>query len=57
MLYEVITVISDLELGISDSHVAYIGADLHVEAEIVAEGRIKLVMVEIHQEEGSSDET
>jgi len=49
-------VISDLELGISDSHVAYIGADLHVEAEIVAEGRIKLVMVEIHQEEGSSDE-
>ncbi|WP_158865638.1 DUF4625 domain-containing protein [Maribellus comscasis] len=49
-------VISDLELGISDNHVAYAGADLHIEALIEAEGRIDVVEVEIHQEEGSSDE-
>ncbi|MGV8138992.1 MAG: DUF4625 domain-containing protein [Mangrovibacterium sp.] len=49
-------VISELELGIGDSHVAYIGADLHIEAEIEAEGRIDMITVEIHQEEGSSDE-
>jgi len=49
-------VISLLELGLGNSHVAYIGADLHIEAEIVAEGKISKVIVEIHQEEGSSDE-
>jgi len=48
--------ISGLELGIGDSHIAYIGADLHIEAEIEAEGRIDVITVEIHQEEGSSDE-
>jgi len=49
-------VINILELGIGNSHVAYIGADLHIEAEIEAEGRIDVIAVEIHQEEGSSDE-
>jgi hypothetical protein len=49
-------VINILELGLGDSHVAYIGADLHIEAEIEAEGRIDVITVEIHQEEGSSDE-
>lgn len=49
-------VISNLEVGIDNSHVAYAGADLHLEAEIVAEGRIDKIKVEIHQEEGSSDE-
>jgi len=44
------------ELGLSNSHVAYIGADLHIEAEIVAEGKIEKIEVEIHQEEGSSEE-
>ena len=34
-------VISGLELGIGNSHVAYIGADLHIETEIVAEGKIE----------------
>lgn len=48
-------VISGLELGIGNSHVAYIGSDLHIEAEIVAEGRINKIIVEIHMEEGSSD--
>jgi hypothetical protein len=49
-------VINILEIGLSDSHVAYIGSDLHIEAEIVAEGKIDVVNVEIHLEEGSSDE-
>ncbi len=49
-------IINNLELGIGNSHVAYIGADLHIEAEIVAEGKIDKITVEIHQEEGSTDE-
>lgn len=49
-------VISNLEVGLDNSHAAYAGADLHLEAEIVAEGRINKITVEIHQEEGSSDE-
>lgn len=49
-------VISGLELGIGDSHVAYIGSDLHINAEIVAEGKINMISVEIHMEEGDSDE-
>lgn len=49
-------VISNLEVGLSNSHVAYAGADLHLEAEIVAEGKIDKITVEIHQEEGSKDE-
>jgi hypothetical protein len=49
-------VIDLLELGLANSKIAYIGADLHIEAEIVAEGKIDKVTVEIHQEEGSSDE-
>jgi len=49
-------VISELELGLDDSHLAYIGGDLHIEAEIVAEAKISTITVEIHQEEGSSDE-
>lgn len=49
-------VISSLELGLADSHIAYVGADLHIEAEIEALGNIDIISVEIHQEEGSSDE-
>ena len=49
-------VISDLELGIGNSHVGYQGADLHIEAEIEAVNNIDVISVEIHQEEGSSDE-
>ena len=44
-------VIDLLELGLNDSHMAYIGGDLHIEAEIVAEGKISTIEVEIHQEE------
>ncbi|MDD2962311.1 MAG: DUF4625 domain-containing protein [Bacteroidales bacterium] len=49
-------VINLIEMGLSNSHVAYIGADLHIEADIVAEGKISVIAVEIHQEEGSSQE-
>ncbi|MBN2820489.1 MAG: DUF4625 domain-containing protein [Bacteroidales bacterium] len=49
-------VIDLLELGLANSKIAYIGADLHIEAEIVAEGKIDKITVEIHQEEGGSDE-
>lgn len=49
-------VISDLELGIGNSHVAYAGADLHIQVEVEAVNNIDVIAVEIHQEEGSSDE-
>ncbi len=49
-------VISNLIVGLNNSHVAYAGSDLHIEAEIVAEGKINKITVEIHKEEGSSDE-
>ncbi|MEZ4906345.1 MAG: DUF4625 domain-containing protein [Saprospiraceae bacterium] len=48
--------INDLEVGLDNSLVAYIGADLHVEAEIVAEGRIDKITVDIHKEDGSGEE-
>lgn len=48
--------IGALELGIGNSHLAYIGADLHIETEIVAEGLINTIVVEIHAEDGSDNE-
>jgi hypothetical protein len=57
-----IPTISELELGIDDSHVAYINADLemeadlHIEAEVVAEGLFSTIEVEIHAEDGSDNE-
>ncbi len=48
--------INNLEIGIANNHVAYAGADLHIEAEVEAVNNIDLITVEIHQEEGSSDE-
>lgn len=38
------------ELGLSNSKVGYIGKDLHVEAEIVAQGKIEKITIEIHPE-------
>lgn len=49
-------VISELEIGIGNSHVGYIGSDLHMQAEIVAEGKIDLITVEIHKEDGTGEE-
>ncbi|MCG8306506.1 MAG: DUF4625 domain-containing protein, partial [Cytophagales bacterium] len=49
-------VIGELELGIGNSRIAYIGSDMHMEAEIIADGRIDVITVEIHKEDGSGDE-
>jgi hypothetical protein len=43
-------VISDIELGASNSHTGYIGGDLHIEANILAEGKIANIRVLIHVE-------
>ncbi len=44
-------VLSDIELGIGNSHIAYLGSDLHIEIEVVAEGTIDIIEVEIHNED------
>jgi hypothetical protein len=49
-------VIANLALGIGNNHTAYIGSDMHMEAEIAAEGIIDRITVEIHSEDGSGDE-
>ncbi len=45
-------VISDVEIGHENSKVVNVGEDLHIEASIVADGKIAKIIVEIHQEEG-----
>lgn len=42
--------ISAFELGYQNSHTATIGTDLHLEAEILAEGKIQHIILEIHPE-------
>jgi hypothetical protein len=49
-------VIDGLEVGIGDSRKAFIGSDLHLQAELIAEGRIDQVVVEIHSEDGGDYE-
>ena len=39
-----------LELGYENSKIAYSGSELHIEAEIVAEGNIETVQIVIHPE-------
>ena len=41
--------IGDFELGLGNSHTAYAGGDVHIEAEVVAEGKISTIAVEIHE--------
>lgn len=43
-------VVNLIELGYQNSKIAYAGTDLHIEAEIVAEGKIDKVAIEIHPE-------
>lgn len=43
-------VVTLTELGLNNSKIAYIGSDLHVEADIVAEAGINTVKIEIHPE-------
>ncbi|MCA1746361.1 MAG: DUF4625 domain-containing protein [Bacteroidales bacterium] len=42
--------IVSFELGYENSKTAYVGGDLHMDAEIVAEGRIDVIRIEIHPE-------
>jgi hypothetical protein len=42
--------ILNFELGYDNSGVGYLGADLHMDAEFIAEGKIDKVIVEIHHE-------
>lgn len=48
--------INALEVGLGNSKIAYIGGDLHIEAEIEAMGRIELITIMLHPEEGEGDE-
>lgn len=43
-------VVNITELGYENSKIGYAGTDLHIEAEIVAEGKIDRVQIEIHPE-------
>lgn len=43
-------VISNLEVGLANSHTAYLGADLHIEAQILAPGKIANIRIVIHPE-------
>lgn len=42
--------ILNFELGYENSGIGYLGADLHIEAEIIAKGKIDKVILEIHHE-------
>ncbi|MGV8091242.1 MAG: DUF4625 domain-containing protein [Mangrovibacterium sp.] len=44
-------VISNLEIGHDNNKTAYIGSDLHVEAEIYAEAKIASIRITIHPED------
>lgn len=43
-------VITITELGYENSKIGYAGTDLHIEAEIVAEGKVDKITIEIHPE-------
>jgi hypothetical protein len=42
--------IKNFELGYENSKIAFIGDELHIDAEIVAEGKIDRIIIEIHPE-------
>lgn len=48
--------VSILELGYENSAVAYIGSDLHIEAEIVAEAKVRDIRVVIEHDEAEKHE-
>ncbi|MCU4176157.1 DUF4625 domain-containing protein [Carboxylicivirga sp. N1Y90] len=43
------------ELGLDDSHEAHVGDDLHIDAEIIADGTIEKIVVELHAEDGDDE--
>jgi len=48
--------ISNLEVGTGNSLMATIGSDLHLDAEIVAEGKIASIEIDMHNEDGTGDD-
>jgi hypothetical protein len=48
--------ISNLEVGDSNSMKAEVGHELHLDAEIVAEGKIDKIKVELHPEDGPGED-
>lgn len=48
--------ITGLEVGENNTKEAKVGEDLHVDAEIVAEGTISKIKLELHPETGSGDD-
>lgn len=48
--------ISGLEVGENNSKTATIGDELHLDAEIVAEGEIDKIEVELHSEDGTGED-
>ena len=40
--------INQLEVGASDEQTAYIGSDLHIEAEVLADGLVETIEIEMH---------
>ena len=48
--------ISGLEVGENNSGTAIIGDELHIDAEIVAEGEIDVIEVELHSEDGTGED-
>lgn len=43
-------VISNFEIGYDNSKIGFRGSDLHIDADIVAEGKIDRIIIEIHHE-------
>ena len=48
--------ISNLEVGEGNSKEAIVGADLHLDAEIVAPGKIDKIKVDLHPESGTGED-
>jgi hypothetical protein len=42
--------IKNFELGYNNNKIAYIGDELHIDAEIIADGKIDRIIIEIHPE-------
>ena len=49
-------VITNLEVGDDNSLMATVGSDLHIDAEVAAEGLIEEVEVELHSEDGTGED-
>jgi len=49
-------VISNTEIGENNSLTATIGGELHMDMEIVADGKIDKIVVDLHPEDGPGDE-